>query len=353
MGKGGYLHWQCYWECSRKRTFLYLKECLPATHLEIARGSRKANWDYCSKQPVGTILEWGRDAPGQGSRSDISSVVDAIKGGASPVTLAESPTSGAAYIKYYRGFEHYRTARNMELTLQRAHQVTARRQCLILWGKAGTGKSTWCRNKAWPDKSAIYWKDPSNKWWDGYDPLKHQCIILDDVMPDSLLPAEQWKHLLDVDNHGFLGEEKGKQGGTWICPLKVIMTSNYDPRMWWKQATHDAGWMRRISDSKSNPVHVKYVDSPIFSVTPMSEMTIQPWRQSFEGDPTTEEEGAGEADNALASGPKPAPVQTFTLKTEIQTPTEEWLCETYDSLIAQGTIEDVILEKGKDIIEID
>lgn len=130
------------------------------------------------------------------------------------------------------------------------------RHCLILWGAAGTGKSTWAMQHGWPKPEEIYLKNSNNKWWDGYQMGKHKCVIIDEIMYRTEFPMEQMKHLLDVNNQGFQGEVKATPKGAWINPDKVICISNYNPMLWWKDAEQDPGWKRRATSDDQNPVRL-------------------------------------------------------------------------------------------------
>jgi len=67
----------------------------------------------------------------------------------------------------------------------------------------------------------------------------------------------------------------------WINPDKVILTSNYNPRLWYQGATEDSGWQRRIADSPTNPVHVQYVGSPMYSADVPTETLEHIWREDL------------------------------------------------------------------------
>lgn len=275
----GYEHWQAYAEFQTKQRFSAIKKVLPGVHIQKALGSRTDNWTYCSKQlgSHGTILEWGADAPEHGSRTDIGSAITAINGGATTWSLCNDSATASTYVKYHSGLDKYRSALGMKEA--QATRRSAPRQCLLLWGLAGTGKSTWAMTQAWPKLEEIYLKNSANKWWDGYSPTVHKMVIVDEIMIGTPFPVDQLKNLLDVNNNGFLGE--CKNGTLWVNPQKVILISNYDPRQWFQGATEDSGWQRRIADSPKNPVHVQYVGCPLFSALDTMTNPQEIWREAL------------------------------------------------------------------------
>lgn len=91
-----------------------------------------------------------------------------------------------------------------------------------VWGISGTGKSRWAMQQMKPYE--IY-KKPCNKWWDGYDPRQHKCVILEDIPKDA-------RHLVYyikiwADRYQFMGEVKGSTISIDPGRFVFIITSNY------------------------------------------------------------------------------------------------------------------------------
>lgn len=91
-----------------------------------------------------------------------------------------------------------------------------------IWGESGTGKSRWAMSQLSPGN--IY-KKPCNKWWDGYNPKEHKCVIIEDVPKDA-------RHLIYylkiwADRYQFMGEIKGSSISIDPGRFIFIVTSNY------------------------------------------------------------------------------------------------------------------------------
>lgn len=109
-------------------------------------------------------------------------------------------------------------------TIARSHQVMPPpRDHLVnywIYGPPGTGKSQASRFEY---GSRLYIKDSATKWWDGYDPLVHDVVLIDDIAAKH---AYQMSHLkIWTDHNGFPAEIKN--GVINIRPSIVIVTSNH------------------------------------------------------------------------------------------------------------------------------
>lgn len=94
-----------------------------------------------------------------------------------------------------------------------------------IWGPAGTGKTT----KAMTDHPQAYLKDPSNRWFDGYD--GQDVVIVDDFDKYHLAQT----HLLKRLAHEQPLQVELKGGSTTIRPKKIIITSNSSPDDLWEE----------------------------------------------------------------------------------------------------------------------
>lgn len=97
-----------------------------------------------------------------------------------------------------------------------------KRKNVWIYGNPGTGKSRWAEQQM---NIELIYKKNWNKWWDGYIPDGHRCVIIEDVPRDALALAQHMK--IWSDRYPFMGEIKG--GSIRINPGDhfLIVTSNY------------------------------------------------------------------------------------------------------------------------------
>lgn len=91
-----------------------------------------------------------------------------------------------------------------------------------IWGEPGTGKSRWAEQQM---SILLVYKKNWNKWWDGYIPGGHRCVIIEDVPKDAVALVQHMK--IWSDRYPYMGEIKG--GSININPGDhfLIVTSNY------------------------------------------------------------------------------------------------------------------------------
>lgn len=111
-------------------------------HLEITKGTRKHNLDYCTKAPrlAGPWVDPEPDNPwwnegGQGHRSDLALVAQMVSDGKSEEEIASAHP--ATYVKFHRGLERLREV------LQGAAAPAIQPEFRAFWivGGSGIGKS--------------------------------------------------------------------------------------------------------------------------------------------------------------------------------------------------------------------
>jgi len=225
----GKKHGQGYIEFTGNVRFSRLHKVLPGIHFERRIGTRDQARDYCRKEGtrVAGPFEFGEWKPtatrsnGASTKPDLLTPIrDAIKN--RTATQEEIATNNfKLWTVRYRAFERYESMTHTPRTT--APEV------YVLFGNAGSGKSTYARTLA--PSTNQYHKAPG-KWWDGYmpfkDPVGHKAIILDDF--NGYLPWTDLKLLCDTAPYS--PEIKG--GTTCINSPIVIFTTNKDPMKWYK-----------------------------------------------------------------------------------------------------------------------
>lgn len=172
-------HWQGYMEFHTKMSMIGIKrEISKAWHVERAIATSFDNIKYCMGDYPGkelkvlgvTFFAFGRPAPGQGSRSDISRVTNQILQGISLDIIAtvEAPT----WVKFHRGFA------DLEIRSRGVPPEWTDVNVEYWYGAEGTGKSS-AAIATYPN----YYKVRSCKWWDGY--IRQKCVIFDEFNPNK------------------------------------------------------------------------------------------------------------------------------------------------------------------------
>lgn len=128
----------------------------------------------------------------------------------------------------------------------------------VVWGKAGSGKSTWVvqeARKRWEDDEIYYFSKVGGSretvWFNGYRGQK--CLVMDDINGKSM-PLEYMLKItgndpMDVEYKG------GREAAMWE---EVWITSNYDPSGWYSHIFEENeevknAFLRRIN----RIIHVK------------------------------------------------------------------------------------------------
>lgn len=242
LGEGGTPHLQGYVQMANKVRITWLKKnFLQRAHYEVSRGTPTEASDYCKKD--GRFFEFGTITV-QGQRRDLEKIGAAIVGGESVSKLAASDP--AMYIKYHKGL------RALEQTTVKPRNFKTK----VYWyyGATGTGKS----KKASEEHPDAYWKDPTSKWWDGYE---GEDVIIDDYRRDFCTFASL---LRLFDRYPLQLEYKG--GTTQFRSKVIVVTTPKDPRATWEGRSEEdiEQLLRRIEvveEFGENPVYPMFASS--------------------------------------------------------------------------------------------
>lgn len=198
-------------------------------HIEVCRGDAAANMAYCCKQEsrVAGPWEWG-SAPHAGERNDLKAFHEFIQ----ELDLAGADANcPREMIKFHKGAEAF-------IRRHRARQVPWTREVktVVITGPPGSGKT----HLAYSLYPGAYVKDPSTKWWDGYD--GEEVVILDDFKG-----AIQLELLLGwMEGYRKSAEVKG---GTCVPAHRLfVVTSSLRPESWYPNPVATAEVLRRISE---------------------------------------------------------------------------------------------------------
>jgi len=230
VGEKGTYHLQAYVEFAVPRTMPQIKAHfgLSSLHCEIRIGTQQQAIDYCTKEETraSEIHEYGvkgvfREKPGQGSRNDLATVWDDLKKGKQIADIIDAQPGTIRYVSMMQKAQY-------EALISRKRTFKTRLH--VFYGCAGTGKTSTAIEFA--KTLGSYFLLPNDgkaMWWNGYDPLKHQTIILDEFT-GSKCPLTFLNQLADK----FDLRVQTKGGFLPFIAPHLIITSNFHPRMWYE-----------------------------------------------------------------------------------------------------------------------
>lgn len=176
MGEQGTLHFQGYLEFKAQVRFSHIKRFLPTAHIELARGTPQQCDEYCSKEEtrMDGPYRFGTMSRGQGSRSDVLALRNAVRAGATDRELFDDDECAGPAIRYPSGVARLRAA--FEVPPERPDV-----RVIFHFGPPGTGK-THCAHSA----EAFYFDGNSGEFWVGYN--GQDTLILDEFGGHVLKP---------------------------------------------------------------------------------------------------------------------------------------------------------------------
>lgn len=196
VGENGTPHLQGHLELTKRQTLRQVKAVLSQrAHLEVRKGTFEDSEEYCSKE--GDFHSFGaRLSAGQGKRTDLDHLAEAIREGGRKRELAE--TYGKEFIKYRRGIDQYYdlfACRRFEIfhgPFRWAHTISDNR-ATIFYGAAGIGKTEYAKHLL-PKALFVSHLDDLGGFNEDYE-----GIIFDD-MSFVHLPRTSQIHLVDMEN---------------------------------------------------------------------------------------------------------------------------------------------------------
>lgn len=212
----GKWHYHLYMEFDRPWAFARIKAYLPFTvnDIEPRFGSVKEMVAHVKK---GDHYWEKGECSEQGHRTDLNSLYDEIRGGASLTEIVEHHVG--AYVRYHKGIEKLMDVvrREQDRDSERVDVET-----IVYVGKSGTGKSHRCFND--PEQA------PGKVFFDGYN---GQRTIWFDEFGGTTLPFSLFLRLCDKWDNRV--ETKG--GSVLVSGLrKVLISTTIYPVNWWLQS---------------------------------------------------------------------------------------------------------------------
>ena len=256
-------HLQGYFSLIKKDRTSTLQKKLAKLGIDMAliyaKGNAEQNRAYCSKADPDNFYEHGQiKETGQGKRTDLSKAIDSIKESTLTLeTLAENHPE--VFIKYNRGIKDFKNILDKK-RLPEERDVTV----CAFYGEGGTGKTQYAIDLCRRYKKAYYIlssPDSNTVWWDNYD--GEEVIIIDDfygwIKPHELFRiCDRYKYKV-----AFKG---GFYHAKW---LYVFITSNLEPKKWYKEETFkkldETAYFRRIH----NIYYWEYYDDEKTALCPL------------------------------------------------------------------------------------
>nr|WAE42748.1 MAG: replication associated protein [Cressdnaviricota sp.] len=267
----GKLHMQGFIHVNKKTSFHWIINNLGNNcHVEAAHDIQ-GSIAYCQKAETREQGPWhfGVEPKGQGQRTDLDSIYQALKEGKHVSTLMEKDPHVARFEKHIKFMQFCIGESHSD---RQAHGV----QVWVLWGDAGSGKTGYAINHMCANGD--YFKldctgvKGGNLWFDGYEGQK--TLILDDF-DNGVCSISFLKTLLDK----YKMRIPIKTSHSWAQWDRVIMTANDHPADWWnnQSETNIAALKRRIN-------HILYFDKFRF-VTQLWDRTMVGVTTAFEEHP--------------------------------------------------------------------
>jgi hypothetical protein len=196
-------------------------------HYEKMRGSIEDSEKYCSKE--GEYVSFGeRDGVqnphargGQGARNDHENMLKKLKTGKRKAELWDSDFG--YMIRHHRGVNEYLSVTAKPVAAEQIH---------VLWGVAGSGKTGTAMKMINDLEYSFYEPDENNSGkisFESYD--AQNVLLLNDFSSDSLGVCTL-KRILDP-RHGAMLPGRGRSLPNQA--KMIIITSNYNPRSWYKE----------------------------------------------------------------------------------------------------------------------
>lgn len=220
----GRRHFQGYVQLKSQQRNSWCQRNIAKGRFEFQRGTNLEARNYCAKEETSMIeypfIEFGSFCKGRGERTDLRSLVEAIREGSGHRDLIDGyPNEYARYTRF--------VDRVMGFTRPEPHPEGV--EVHLHYGNSQLGKT----RLAEEENPGLFIAPLSNgtMWLDGYD--RHECVLLDDFA-GSMSKFSLTNTLRLLDRYPVPVPIKGSF--VWWIPKKVIVTTNIHPFKWynWK-----------------------------------------------------------------------------------------------------------------------
>jgi len=228
--EGNYEHYQVIVVFSTKVRLRKVRELFGNVHAEPTRSAAAVSYVWKEDTYVpGTRFELGQLPTNRGQKRDWDRVWNHAREG------KFDDIDRDILVRYYGNIK--------KIYYDHMRPVGLEKNCLVFWGRTGTGKS----KRAWEEAGIdAYPKDPNSKWWCGYNDQPHVVI-------DEFRGSIGISHILRwLDRYPVSVETKG--GSVPLKATKIFITSNLDPRRWYPELDGDTldALIRRLNITHFN-----------------------------------------------------------------------------------------------------
>lgn len=229
-------HYQGYFYTQNKKNIFQAKEYLcNKAHIEIARGSPKENFDYCTKSDSrmeGTDYFETGILPQKGKRNDLESLYRKLNEGGF--------TQQKYAIEYFPLFVRYpNVIKNWyEATVEERREEDGFKT-IFFYGPPRTGKSKLAHHLARQHTGGFY-RFCLREYWDGY--IGQRAVLFDDFRGCAL----SFGHFKQViDEYPF--RVNIKHVSSQLAANNFYITSNFLPHQWYDQQVLGADGVEAIT----------------------------------------------------------------------------------------------------------
>lgn len=219
------VHYQIYFKLRQACRIPAAKKALgcETAHLDRCQGDHEQCLKYVTKEDTrkvgGKTFALGKDEEvGQGKRNDVKKAMEAYRHGGISAVMEQAPEYAFSHSKQLINYH--------QLSMQMQFPMHSKEMLVIFCqGKPGVGKSLGVVSSMGPNVCRIFPQDDGRVWFDGYDPVAHKVLFLDDVprMKESHMKKAFWLKTLDR----YIDQVQTKGGFTRAAWNMVIIVSNH------------------------------------------------------------------------------------------------------------------------------
>ena len=209
----GYLHF------STPRRIEFVKRIFRRAHIELAKGTWRDNFKYCSKEGKVFAIKGHTLEEAKNTKATLEEIIADAKI-LEPVEFEEKHPKAW----FLHREKIMRTMIESQALKAKAWDGDFHQKNIWLWGKPGIGKSRWANNLC---EIQFIYKKNFNKWWDGFQHFRTKIVILEDypAAPAGNALAQHMK--IWGDRYQFIGENKGSHISIEPGRFFLVITSNY------------------------------------------------------------------------------------------------------------------------------